>query len=91
MLLCCRLPGRAEGSGAGDAVVAGGVLRLVGMGFARYVYALPRIPICPSGFVTTTLTVPAACAGVTTVISAFVTDWTRAAVPPICTIAPARK
>jgi hypothetical protein len=48
-------------------------------------------PLCPSVLITTTLTVPVACAGVTAVSDVpFVTLTLVAAVPPMETLAPAR-
>lgn len=50
------------------------------------------MPLCPLGFVTTTFTVPEACAGVTAVIVVlFVTLTLEAGDPPIVTVAPATK
>jgi hypothetical protein len=47
------------------------------------------VPLCPFVFVTTTSTVPAACAGVKAVIDVlFTTATLDAAVPPIETLAP---
>src|SRR5438067_818125 len=46
------------------------------------------VPVCPSGFVTTTLTTPSACNGTTAVIVVALSDVTVAAVPPIVTVAP---
>ena len=51
-----------------------------------------RVPACASVLVTTTLTAPAACAGVVAVIEVLPTTTTLvAAVPPTETVAPERK
>jgi hypothetical protein len=65
----------------------------VGAGFAvEYVKALVSVALCISVFVTTTLTAPAAWAGVVAVIEVLLTIVTPvAAVPPTLTVAPARK
>ena len=53
---------------------------------------LVRVPLCASVFVTMTFTAPAAWAGATAVIEVLLTNVTPvAAVPPIFTVAPARK
>ena len=63
----------------------------VGAGGATYVKPLVRVPV-PLVVVTTTLTAPAACDGVTAVIVVGLTTTTEfAAVPPSVTVAPARK
>ena len=50
------------------------------------------MPVCVSGFVTTTFTSPAACAAVVTAIAvAFTTVTFVAATPPIVTVAPLTK
>ena len=50
------------------------------------------VPVCASVLVTTTLTAPAACAGLVAVIDVeFTTVTPVAAVPPRLTVAPARK
>src|SRR5579872_6680621 len=57
-----------------------------------YVKPLARVPLCPSLLVTTTLTAPAAWAGVVAVMVELLTTVTLpAAVPPKLTLAPARK
>jgi len=57
-----------------------------------YVKPLALVPLCPSGFVTTTLTAPAACAGVTAVMVVLLVTLTLvAADPPIVTDAPETK
>src|SRR5262249_33719505 len=59
---------------------------------ALYVKPLLRVPVCVSGFVTTTLTVPAAWAGVVAVSWVALTNVTFvAAVPPNVTVAPLTK
>ena len=59
---------------------------------AEYVNPPVRVPVCPPGLVTTTLTIPAVCAGVTAVIVvAFATLTFVAAVPPTVTVAPSTK
>ena len=51
-----------------------------------------NVPVCVSVLVTTTLTAPAACAGVVAVIDVALTTFTLvAAVPPKLTVAPVRK
>ena len=51
-----------------------------------------NVPVCVSGLVTTTLTAPAACAGVVAVIEVLLPKLTPvAAVPPIVTVAPDTK
>ena len=51
-----------------------------------------NVPVCVSGLVTTTLTAPAACAGVVAVMEVAPTTFTLvAAVPPTVTVAPVRK
>ena len=50
-----------------------------------------QVPVWVSGLVTTTGTVPAACAGVVAIMVVLVTAVTVAAVPPNVTVAPARK
>src|SRR5829696_7562850 len=58
----------------------------------EYVYPLFSVPFCESVLVTTTLTVPAACAGVVAVIEVELTTVTLvAAVPPKLTVAPDEK
>ena len=58
----------------------------------EYVYPLFSVPFCESVLVTTTLTVPAACAGVVAVIEVELTTVTLvAAVPPKLTVAPDAK
>src|SRR6185437_10220599 len=53
---------------------------------------LVSVPLCPSVLVTTTLTVPAACAGVVAVMEVLLTTVTLAAeVPPKVALAPALK
>jgi hypothetical protein len=53
---------------------------------------LGRVPFCPSGFVTVTVTAPALPAGVVAVIVVLFTTATFvAAVPPNVTVAPAAK
>ena len=53
---------------------------------------LARVPLCPSVFVTTTFTGPTAWAGVAAVIEVLLPTLTFvAAVPPMLTVAPARK
>jgi len=53
---------------------------------------LVKLPLCVSGFVTTTVTAPAACPGVVAVIVVpFVTTTLLAAVPPNVTVAPETK
>jgi hypothetical protein len=57
-----------------------------------YVNPLVNVPVCVSVLVTTTLTAPAACAGVVAVIDVALTTFTPvAAVPPSFTVAPVRK
>jgi hypothetical protein len=57
-----------------------------------YVYPLASVPLCPSVFVTTTFTVPTACAGALAVIDVLLdTLMLVAGEPPILTLAPARK
>ena len=57
-----------------------------------YVYPLVSVPLCESVLVTTTLTVPAACAGLDAVMEVELTTVTLvAAVPPKLTVAPAEK
>jgi hypothetical protein len=59
------------------------------VGGALYVNPLVSVPDCPSGLVTTTLTVPAECAGVVAVMDEPLTTVTPvAAIPPIETVAP---
>ena len=59
---------------------------------AEYVNPPARVPLCPLGLATTTLTIPAACAGVIAVIVVLFTTLTfAAAAPPIVTVAPATK
>ena len=61
------------------------------VGGARYVKQLLHAPLCASGFVTTTLTVPAACALVVPVmVVAVIVDTVRAD-PPNDTVAPVWK
>src|SRR5690242_12351813 len=58
------------------------------------VYVNPplSVPLCPPVLVTTTFTVPAACAGVVALIEVLLTTFTLvAAVPPKVTVAPAAK
>jgi len=58
----------------------------------EYVYPLLSVPFCESVLVTTTFTVPAACAGVVAVIEVALTTVTLvAAVPPKLTVAPDAK
>ena len=53
---------------------------------------MTRLPLCPPGLVTVTVTAPAACAGVVAVIEVLLTTTTLvAAVPPNVTVAPAAK
>ena len=53
---------------------------------------LVRVALCPSGFVTVTLTAPAACAGVVAVmVVLLVTETLVAAAPPKLTVAPETK
>ena len=53
---------------------------------------MAKLPLCVSGFVTTTVTAPAACAGVVAVmVVLFVTTTFVAAVPPNVTDAPVTK
>jgi hypothetical protein len=59
-----------------------------GLTGVTYVKPEDRVALVPSGFVTTTLTAPAACAGVFAEIDVAVTAVTVAAVPPIVTVAP---
>ena len=62
------------------------------VGVATYVNPLTRFPLCVSGFITVTVTAPAACAGVVAVIVVpFVTTTFVAAVPPNVTVAPVTK
>src|SRR6185312_14806582 len=57
-----------------------------------YVNPLERVALCPSVLVTTTLTVPVACAGVVAVMDALLTTVTFVAeVPHKVTVAPAAK
>ena len=59
---------------------------------ALYVYPLFNVPLCESVLVTTTLTIPAACAEVVAVIEVELTTVTLvAAVPPKLTVAPDEK
>jgi len=61
-------------------------------GGVEYVKPFERVPLWPSVFVTTTLTAPAAWAGVTEVIVVlFVTETFVAATPPKETVAPDTK
>ena len=65
----------------------------VGAG-AGAVYVKPpvNVPLCPSEFETTTLTLPEECAGVNAVIEVALTTFTLvAAAPPIVTTAPEEK
>ena len=50
-----------------------------------------NVALWPSGLVTTTLTTPAVCAGVDTVMEVAVVAVTVAAVPPKVTFSPATK
>lgn len=51
-----------------------------------------KLPFSPPGFVTVTVTAPAACAGVVAVMLVLLTTTTLvAAVPPNVTVAPAAK
>ena len=51
-----------------------------------------KVPVCVSGLVTTTLTAPAACAGVVAVMEVLLPNVTPvAAVPPKVTVAPDTK
>src|SRR5207253_6117458 len=65
----------------------------VGAGLGEpYVNPLFRLPLCVSGFVTATVTAPAACAGVVAVICVGLTTATPvAAVPPNVSVAPLTK
>jgi hypothetical protein len=56
-----------------------------------YVYALPRVAVCVSGFVTTRLYVPAVLAEVTATMLVGETEDIEALVPPILTVAPETK
>jgi hypothetical protein len=59
---------------------------------AEYVNPLFSVPLCESVLVTTTLTVPAACAGVVAVMEVELTTVTLVAdVPPMLTVAPLEK
>jgi hypothetical protein len=62
-----------------------------GTGGARYVKQPPHVPDCVSGFVTTTLTAPAACAVVAPVIAVAVMFVIVSADPPNDAVAPAWK
>jgi len=68
-------------------------MKLIGVGVPdEYVKPLASAPLSVFGFVTTTFTAPAACAGVVAVIVvAFATVTFVAAVPPNVTVAPATK
>ena len=53
---------------------------------------MAKLPLCPPGLVTATVTAPAACAGVVAVIEVLFTTTTLvAAVPPKVTVAPVAK
>jgi hypothetical protein len=68
-----------------------GVIELT-VGGGTNVKQAEQVPDCVSGFVTTTFTVPATCAGVVAVIVvAFTTVTPVAAVPPMVTVAPPTK
>jgi hypothetical protein len=72
---------------------AGEIAVSVGVGLDTAVKVNPwvNVPLCVSLLVTTTLTVPAACAGVVAVIDVLFTTVTPVAgVPPRITVAPAR-
>ncbi len=70
----------------------GVILLTVGGGGAMYVNPLARVPLWASGFVTTTVTAPAAWAGVVAVMEVELTTVTPvAAVPPKLTVAPVAK
>jgi hypothetical protein len=57
-----------------------------------YVYPLARLPLCVSGFVTVTVTAPAACVAVVAVIVVLFTTTTFvAAAPPKLAVAPLTK
>jgi hypothetical protein len=67
-------------------------LLALGGGGTTYENPLARAPLCLLAFVTTTFTVPAACAGALAVISLLLTTITCvAAVPPKLTVAPLAK
>src|SRR5580704_9360893 len=58
----------------------------------RYVYPFVKLPLCVSGFVTVTVTAPAACAAVVAVmVVLFTTTTFVAAVPPNVAVAPLTK
>ena len=59
-----------------------------GAGGVTYAKPFKSVDDCPSGFVTTTLTVPAAWAGTVAEIDVAVTAPTTAAAPPNVTVAP---
>src|SRR6267142_3558210 len=83
--------GGPGGCGAGVGTGAGSTGSL-GVTGATYAKPFVRMPLCGPGFVTTTSTVPAACAPVTAVIVVELMTFTPvAATPPIDTVAPARK
>src|SRR5439155_924687 len=72
-------------------VAAAACAKLIGTTVVN-VNALLRLPLCVSGFVTVTVTAPAACAGVVAVICVPLTTTTLvAAVPPNVTVAPETK
>src|SRR3989442_8354883 len=69
----------------------GVVLTLVISGTTRYSYVHVQVPDWVSGFVTATLTTPAACAPVAPVMVVLVTVMPVRATPPTVAIAPAWK
>jgi hypothetical protein len=65
---------------------------LVTVGGAAYVNPFVRLPLCPLGFVTLTVTAPAVPAGVVAVMLVLLTTTTLvAAAPPNVTVAPVAK
>src|SRR4051812_41212378 len=78
------------GGGGPDGAVGLGVGSRV---TAPYVYAAASVPLWPSGFVTTTLTVPASCCGTVSVIvvPSALTAMPVARTPPNPTVAPCWK
>ncbi len=70
----------------------GETLLTAGAGKRAYVKPPASVPVCVSGFVTTTATVPALLAGATAVICVGPPTWTLVAgVPPNVTVAPGAK